>query len=77
MQFLHANKGERLPAGVDTMMAYSFFQQEMHGTAKESNRVRLGDTSKHSILKRRLAELAPRYTVVGIWRTSLAQVVSK
>jgi hypothetical protein len=29
MQFLHANAGERLPAGVDTMMAYSFFQQGM------------------------------------------------
>ena len=29
MQFLHRNKGERLPAGVDTMMAYSFFQQGM------------------------------------------------
>jgi hypothetical protein len=29
MQFLHRNAGERLPAGVDTMMAYSFFQQGM------------------------------------------------
>ena len=29
MQFLHTNAGERLPAGVDTMMAYSFFQQGM------------------------------------------------
>ncbi len=29
MQFLHRNAGERLPAAVDTMMAYSFFQQGM------------------------------------------------
>jgi hypothetical protein len=29
MQFLHANAGERLPAEVDTMMAYSFFQQRI------------------------------------------------
>ena len=29
MQFLHRNAGERLPAGVETMMAYSFFQQGM------------------------------------------------
>ncbi len=29
MQFLHSNASERLPAAVDTMMAYSFFQQGM------------------------------------------------
>jgi hypothetical protein len=29
MKFLHKNAGDRLPAGVDMMMAYSFFQQGM------------------------------------------------